>query len=103
MDGQVTRTKSITNYHKMERTVIRQSTQEVSTATVNGWGLTITVEDSPELKRVTVSGQQGNAYVNAVATSDGASNIGFSQGTPDIVVATAILEEMDAIVNPVEE
>lgn len=86
----------------MERTVTRQSTQEVSTATVNGWNLTFTVDNSPEEKRVTVFGQQGNAYVNAVATNSGASNIGFSGGMSDTTLAVAILDEMEAIINPAD-
>jgi hypothetical protein len=87
----------------MERTVVRLSTAELSTATLNGWNLTFNVEDSPELKRVTVSGQNGNAYVNATATSEGVSNVGFSQGSADVTLAAALLEEMEAILNPVEE
>ncbi|SFJ98680.1 hypothetical protein [Parapedobacter indicus] len=85
----------------MERTVQSTTTKEVSTATVDGWNLTFTSESGTNAN-VNVQGQKGpynmNAYANATT-----NNVGFSNGAPyDTDLASAVAEEMELILNPVE-
>jgi len=85
----------------MERTVTSTATKETSTAEFDGWNLTFVIETGDGKTNVSVNGQKGAGYVNGFANSDSSSNVGFSQGTYDAALATAIFAEMDAIINPV--
>ncbi|SFJ98167.1 hypothetical protein [Parapedobacter indicus] len=84
----------------MERTVQSTTTKEVSTATVDGWNLTFTSESGTNAN-VNVQGQKSEHYMNAYANAT-SNHVGFSNGAFDAALATAVAEEMELILNPVE-
>jgi len=87
------------------RTVQSTSTQEVSTATYKGWNLSFTAEsDATGVKRVSLQGNKAGSYVNAhLYAAERNSNVSFAQGDYDADLASAIIAEMEAMVEATTE
>lgn len=84
----------------MDRTIISLEETETSTATYEGYELNFTrVSQLGEVTRINVYGRdQENNDVNASRTKTGSISISFSQSF-DTVVANAIVNEMEGMVN----
>ncbi|MCY4781760.1 hypothetical protein ORI89_19090 [Sphingobacterium sp. UT-1RO-CII-1] len=85
---------------KIERTVVSTTTQEQSTAELNGWNLNFTSQiDGGTVQSVNVWGNKGDHSVNASINQDGYINIGFNQGGRDEVLINALMDELEEMIS----
>lgn len=86
----------------MDRTLIKTFTEEKSTASVHGFDITFTkTEETDKPTRVIAYGNRGGNGLNASMSGNGSITITFTEGY-DSVVASAVIEEMEIMVEPAE-
>lgn len=83
---------------KIVREVVATTVQEQSKSQLNGWDLNFIIQkDGDKVRNVNVYGSKDGANVNASVNEQGYVNIGFSSGSRDNILTTAILDELETI------